>query len=78
MLRKKHLPVHIIHLVALDQGHDVEVLLELFLASIKENSLLLGERVAPRAPAAEATAEVGAIGDNPIRNRLGELFAVHY
>ena len=77
MLREKHLPVDIVHLVALDQGDNVEVLLELLLASIEENSLLLGERVAPRAPAAEASAEVGANGDNPIRHRLGELFAVH-
>ena len=44
--------------------------------SIEENSLLLGERVAPRAPAAEASAEVGANGDNPIRHRLGEVFAI--
>ena len=77
MLREKHLPVDIVHLVALNQGDNVEVLLELHLASIEENSLLLGERVAPRALTAEASAEVGANGDNPIRRRLGELFAVH-
>ena len=77
MLREKHLPVDIVHLVALDQGDNVEVLLKLILASIEENSLLLGERVAHRAPTAEASAEVGANGDNPIRRRLGELFAVH-
>ena len=77
MLREKHLPVEIVHLVALDQGDNVEVLLKLIRASIEENSLLLGKRVAPRAPAAEASAEVGANGDKPIRHRLGELFAVH-
>ena len=77
LLREKHLLVYIVHLVALDQVDDVEVDLKLFLASVEENSLLLGEGVAPRAPAAEASAKVGANGDNPIRHRLGELFAVH-
>ena len=77
MFREKHLLIYIVHLVALDQVDDVKVDLKLFLASFEENSLLLGERVAPRAPAAEASAEVSANGDNPIRHRLGEIFAIH-
>ena len=77
LLREKHLLVYIVHLVALDQVDDVEVDLKLFLASVEENSLLLGEGVAPRAPATEAAAEVGAQGDNPIRHGQGEILAIH-
>ena len=77
MLREKNLLIHIVHLVTLDQVDDIEVDLELFFASFEENSFLLSERVAPRAPATEATAEVGAHGNRPIRHRLGKIFAIH-
>ena len=77
LLREKHLLVYIVHLVALDQVDDVEVDLELFLASVGENFLLLGVGVAPWAPSTEAAAEVGVQGNNSIRHRLGEVFAIH-
>ena len=77
LLGEEYLTIHIVHLVPLDQAHNVKVDIQLALAALKEHGVLLCERVASGAAATATAEQTSQSEDHPIGQSVYKLSAIH-